>query len=151
MQKALTHIHFLCTVAGVLLVGSLTSVALVLFSIGARSLPLSVIYGVFVFSRPETLAEICINWLWVFPIVYLVLYILAVIKKRYALFGIAIALDTAFRCIMTVLVHKLEGISGLSEMIFDAILSLGICALFFYAGYMDKKRRNRTSGENVTQ
>lgn len=149
MQKVLTHIHFLCSVAGVLMVGTFGSAALLLLAFGARSLEYSVVYGAFVFIDAGLLSEFCVNWLWIFPIVYIILYLLAIIQKKYHIFGIAIVLDTAFRCVMTVLVHLHANISGLSNIILDSLFSLAICALFFFAGHLDKKRQQKRDAEKA--
>ena len=152
MQKAITHIHFWCTVAGVLLIVPFTSAGLVLFTIGAKSVPMCLIYGFYyAYNDTTALATFCVNWFWIYTIVYLTLYLLSQIKKRHALFGIALALDTAFRCIMVLLIQVFDDIFTLSTALFDAILGLAVCALFFYAGHIGKKRQKTTSGRDEVQ
>lgn len=151
MQKTLTHIHFWFTIVGMLLVSIMNPISHILLIISARSTYLSLVHGIFSFADIDLLSKFCINWFLIFSLVYIVLYILGVVKKRYHLFGIAIVLDTAFRCITTILIHLQENNLVLSNLLFDAIISLAVCILFFYAGHIDKKRRQKHSAEESTQ
>ena len=133
MQKTLTHIHFWFTIVGMLLVGIMNPISHILLIISARSTYFSLVHGIFSFADIDLLSKFCIYWFLIFSLVYIVLYILGVVKKRYSLFCIAIVLDTAFRCITTILIHLQENFSGLSNLLFDAVVSLVVCLLFFYA------------------
>lgn len=151
MKKLLAHIHFWCTIGGILLFIAVSPMAHVCFTVGANSLYVALCYGGFESLVP--LARFCSCWFLAFPIVYITLYILAVKKKWYIPFGILISLDAAFCCVAAFFELSRANTYGFSFIFPDILISSIYCLLYFFGDCFHKKRNRQimdTNEENAS-
>ena len=151
MEKRLSHIHFWCTIAGILLFIPNAPAARLCFTVGANSLYVALCYGGFETFVP--LVKLCAFWFVAFPVVYITLYMLAVKKKQYIPFGVLISLDAAFCCISAIVELGRENTYGFVFLLPDIIISSIFCLLYFFADCFHKKRNRQimdTNEENAS-
>ena len=132
--------HFWCTVAGVLLffVSSGTASAACL-TVGAYSLYVTFCYAAF--EEVEAVAKLCALWLVSYPVVHLLTYILARIKRWYLPILVMVWADLLFQLCAAAYMGTHDNLYGVNMVVPDIVISAGFAVVFARSFVRYRKER----------
>ena len=124
----LTRWHFWSTVAGVLLFIPANLAATACFTVGAYSLYTAFCYGAF--DEVEAVARLGAWWFVSYPVVHLVAFLLARIKKWYVPMLAMVWLDLGFQIFAAWYEWNRENFYGLNMIVPDIAITFGFGIAF---------------------
>jgi hypothetical protein len=131
LVKNIVKVHFWSTICGIVCIIPSYVASRACFIVGANSIYLTFLYGAY--DECILLAKFSAWWFFLFPIGYVISYILSKRKQIYSLFLTLICADTIFVVFAAVYEFSRNNMYGFNYILVDAFVSIVYAIIFIVA------------------
>lgn len=135
--------HFWCTVAGVLFFIPAGKASTACLTVGAYSLYVTFCYAAF--EEVVTVAKLCALWFVSYPVVHLLTYILARVKRWYLPILVMVWADLLFQLCAAAYMGTHNNLYGVNMVVPDIVISAVFAVVFAWSFVRYRKERRAQS------